>query len=451
MVYVRSNGGRWHSIAQSGRSEAKFSSVFRSTFGDGLSHPLASDLADVGQAAFLADRFFRRSRRLGERTRLLEVRVPVSNVDVWSNVGEFLNSVVGFASQDRWRFHFTNGQRKVSPRPCPALENASVNLFSDGLDSLCGAAAALHRGETLVAVSHNPPGFEAVQALLAKLRTGLHRTGQEVHCANFAFRVDSRTRAGKRSMFPERSRLTRPFLYLSMAGSVAMELGVARICLNENSLLALNLPLSKGHTGTDITRHAHPEMLRRFRELMAQLMPQIDWVVENPLAGVSKGEAMRQLGGAIEMAKDTVTCPASRQQMAACIGRLRKSGLRLDPPPRECGICVPCIVRRSAFAVRMLPEKRSHYVFQTSNQLRQARFREVRSLFAGVANDTEDLREFADGLKRTSARDFFLEYLPEIALAADPSQDIAAETRRIFDFCKRSAREILTYLNQEPY
>lgn len=203
--------------------------------GDGeLKSVLARDLLRVGQAAFLTDRAFRRGQRLGQQTRNLSVCLPVEEPERWTSIRNHVTNLAEFVSQDQWHFEFKH-LRKRRHNGGPAedtIPNPSINLFSDGLDSLCGAAAAFQRGETPIFVTHSPPGRENVKRKVEALQASLGFRHVEPQFINVYFRTSDRDARGKRNMFPEGTRRTRPMLFLSMAGAAALELRVAKIYLN---------------------------------------------------------------------------------------------------------------------------------------------------------------------------------------------------------------------------
>jgi hypothetical protein len=157
----------------------------------------ARDLLRVGQAAFLADRAYRRGMRLGQRTRNLRVVVPVEEPKRWKGLADSLNGFVGFVSHDRWLFDFerlpTINTKRVD-RHLP--ENVCVSLFSDGLDSLCGAASAMKRGDSPIFVTHSPPGSKRVADTIQKLGHELGANGTEARYVGFRFQVKDRTNGG---------------------------------------------------------------------------------------------------------------------------------------------------------------------------------------------------------------------------------------------------------------
>jgi 7-cyano-7-deazaguanine synthase in queuosine biosynthesis len=444
-ILVRQRGGNWYRLAPHGRdAEAWYSSRLRSSFGPKLSNPVANDLFRVGQAGFLADRFFKRAMSLGQRTRFLEVKLPVSNASLWKRVASLVEDLAGFASRDRWTFQFRTEKSPATAVPDPNPE-LTVSLFSDGLDSLCGAAAIFAREETPVFVSHNPPGFATAKNRIDRLLKALNGKAVSVQFANFDFKVDPNTKTGTRSLFSERTRLTRPFLYLCLAGAVAIELGARKIILNENGVLAVNLPISPGRTGIDVTRHAHPYLLRRFQELLTRLVPS-EWTVENPFSNDTKGEELKYLEKATFLIDQTSTCHYARQLLATFIGRMRKAGHKLVDPPKGCGICLACIVRRAATKSQGIVERRSAFAVATPYDLKKRKYHGVASLFRWIEGDASDLLEFWRRLAKSSLAEFSLNYLPEIELLVDHPDRLAAELRRVYALYRRAGKELLHFL-----
>lgn len=447
MIVVESEGVDRVAISQRPGDPGHFSSGFHASFGTALATRSARDLLRVGQAAFLADRSFRRGVRLGQRTRSLAVTVPVEEPDRWSELADLVARVTGFVSQDHWRFEFTalpteatGGEQGVVP-----VEDASVHLFSDGLDSLCGAAAALRGPSTPVFVSHSPPGRARVRQRILDLQESLGISDRTAHFAVFSFTASARDEHGMRTLFPERSRRTRPFLYLSMAGAVALELRASRVLLNENGVLAVNLPFRTGITGPQISRHAHPEALRRFEALLRGLAPDRRITVDNPFSEVTKGEAAGGLGGAAALAPDTVSCEYGRQQVARINGWLRDRG-RTDPGIRQCGLCFPCLVRRTAMHHARIEEPDTLYAFDARRTWMGMEPNPDAPLYAQLSENVRELEAFGTRLLAMRPSEFVSTYLPELSLLPAAGEESGASVRSVHDLYRRFAREVTAYL-----
>ncbi|MDT4897398.1 MAG: hypothetical protein QOH25_2475 [Acidobacteriota bacterium] len=450
MIEIHCEGHPSLKLRAKNRHAGNYLSKVRFSFGGSeFQSSLARDLLRVGQAAFLADRAFRRGGNLGQQTRRLTVVLPVEEPERWSGIRDRVVKFAEFASQDEWQFEFTPLRRRAPRRRREidfTSQNASINLFSNGLDSLCGAAAAFKRGETPVFVSHSPPGIEYVQRKINDLQDALGFAKVEPHFVNVLFRASDRNARGKRSMFPETSRRTRPVLFLSMAGAAALELGVSKIFLNENGVLAINLPFKANQRGANSTRHAHPETLRRFESLLQALWPfDSQPVVRNPFSELTKAEEIRYLRQAAHLAERTITCEYAGQQMAMLRHWLKK---RHGPSRqvRECGLCMPCVIRRSAMEIAGVPETAGHYVFDTRRVFNNPGAYRKAPLYRVVKNNPGDIYEFANMIGKMKPSEFVFSYLYDLSLLPCSPEDIGQSTRAAYSLYGRFARELIKYL-----
>ncbi|MCA1633034.1 MAG: hypothetical protein LC802_04760, partial [Acidobacteria bacterium] len=325
--------------------------------------------------------------------------------------------------------------------------NASVSLFSNGLDSLCGAAAAFTRGETPVFVSHSPPGVEHVRRKIETLQSALGVTSVRPLFFNVYFRADDRDAWGRRNMFPERTRRTRPVLFLSMAGAAALELGIPKIFLNENGVLAINLPFYADQHGAQVSRHAHPETLRRFETLLRALWPLNSRPeVRNPFSQETKAEEIRHLRGDSALAVKTITCQYAGQQMAVLINWLKKSG-QPHVEARECGLCFPCLIRRSALEFAGVKEPSGHYVFDARLALHNPETYVGAPLYNSVVSFIRQLHEFAEKIAKMEPNEFVLHYLYELSLLPSSPEVIGLSAREAYSLYRRFAHEIAEYIS----
>jgi len=429
--------------------DGNYSSKLHSSFGTGkLKSVIARDLLRVGQAAFLADRAFRRGDKLGQQTRQLTVSLPVEEPKRWIGIQDYVANVADFVSQDRWRFEFTQLRKQPHRESWFELprQEASIHLFSSGLDSLCGAAAAFRRGETPIFVTHSPPGVERVMGRIRALQEIIGFTKVNPLFVNFNFRASDRDAQGRRNMFPERSRRTRPMLFLTMAGAVALELSVPRIYLNENGVLAINLPYQSNLHGPRISRHAHPETLRRFEDLLRALWPfESRPSVRNPFSDLTKAEEIRYLGKARRLAEETITCEYAGQQMAILINWLKKNN-RAHTKARECGLCMPCLVRRSALEIAGVVESKGHYVFDARRAFKNPNVYRSAPLFRVVQHNPETLYKFSKRITKMKPSEFAVSFIYELSLLPQSMVNVTETTRSAYQLYRRFARQLSRYL-----
>ena len=129
----------------------------------------------------------------------------------------------------------------------------------------------------------------------------------------------------------------RSFLFLSLAAAVARSWGARRIFQFENGILASSVPPAPSFS---MTRHAHPSLHRHAERLFSAVLGE-DLTIENPFFLKTKKEcvasAPRRFRGVLQ---DTETC---WYQYANHVGGVEKR------PHVPCGVCIPCLLRRTAF------------------------------------------------------------------------------------------------------
>ncbi len=450
MIEVHCEGQGSLRIRPKNQKGGNYESNLYFSFGSqSLTSPVARDLLRVGQAAFLADRAFRRGTVLGQRTRRLTLVLPVEEPDRWSDISGLVGQLAEFASQDYWQFEFKSLRKARKQKLRPPLigsDNVSINLFSNGLDSLCGVAAAFKRKEVPVLVSHSPPGIQHVRLKITALAEALGYGNLKPQFVNIRFRASDRDRSGRRNMFPERSRRTRPMLFLSMAGAVALELGISKIHINENGVLAINLPFESHLHGANASRHAHPETLRRFESLLKALWPLSSQpLVRNPFSQLTKAEEIRHLHKAKDMAERTITCEYAGQQMAMLINWLKRTRGRHEVA-RECGLCMPCLVRRCAMESAGLFETAGHYVFDARRTLKKRKAYKDAPLFRVVQENVKTLHEFSRKIDQMKKSEFALAYLSDLSLVPASAEEIGESTRATYRLYQRFAREFIDFI-----
>ena len=279
--------------------------------GDEVRDPLALDLLEIAKAVHMADRMFRRSFRLGQRTRQLVVRVPVREPSVWRSQRPLLEQLADFATADDWRLEFLPWSGRPTKGPSRKEGAGSVvALFSGGLDSLCGAARLAQSHEIPFFVSHSPPGRENNLCLIRGVWEAFEKKViPDTQCVMFRLELRERNRGGRRSLFQEHSRRTRPFFFLSLACAVAMDQGIPAVQMSENGALGLSLPIRADAYGAMCSRQAHDYLLRGFAKLLGAIRPRKDgWRIFNPFDECTKGEACQLLGDAAPLVERAISC-----------------------------------------------------------------------------------------------------------------------------------------------
>nr|WP_240982352.1 7-cyano-7-deazaguanine synthase [Streptomyces sp. S3(2020)] len=137
----------------------------------------------------------------------------------------------------------------------------------------------------------------------------------------------------------ETSSRTRGLLYAAGAIRAATAHGVDTVHIPENGQLALNPPLTPARSAACSTRSVHPRTLGSLNALVTAVSDTESTVqVVNPLAQLTKGEVCKA-------GRTAGLTPSDLESTLSC-GKppTRRSG---GPPIANCGVCFPCLVRRS--------------------------------------------------------------------------------------------------------
>lgn len=309
----------------------------------------ASDLLDVVLAIYAADRNSVRDfadEQTGHRQ--ISLRIGLKNPQLWQSleVVNALQQLVEWVSDDEWDFVFGEApsQRIEVLEPClfalPVNSPARVSLFSGGLDSLAGLASQLQgdQASTRVLVSiHTNNRLAAQQRLqIRRLRQSLDKQslgwGSKIWHASI--RIGMRRHANEKE---EKSQRLRALVFLAV-GVIATKLAKSdELCVYENGVGALNLPLDSTQLGVDNYKGVHPRSLMLFERLAERVFCS-GIRVSNPFLFMTKAEMCSVLpsSGFADVVNDTVSCDSYP--------------IRIGGEPPQCGLCTSCILRRQALS-----------------------------------------------------------------------------------------------------
>jgi 7-cyano-7-deazaguanine synthase in queuosine biosynthesis len=122
---------------------------------------------------------------------------------------------------------------------------------------------------------------------------------------------------------------SRSFLFLSLASTISLSLGINKVYMFENGILSINVPHSQSKIITS-TKTTHPKIIKSYEELINELFgSQIEII--NPFIYKTKGEIVELLKKSpfVNMIKESVSCSNY------CRSKIS-----------NCGACYPCILRR---------------------------------------------------------------------------------------------------------
>jgi 7-cyano-7-deazaguanine synthase in queuosine biosynthesis len=290
--------------------------------------PAAADLVDLGAAIYQIERQLRGRQRTNPAARF-DLQISLRDPLPWTAPARAtLTAILADLGNAEWNVEVHQRRdAQVEEHRCQAgREVDRVVLLSGGLDSASGAATGTGNASGTCLVSFYTRQKTRQQEIAAKL--GYQPPAQ--------WRMSWQRPGGRGHTFRYRS-----FFFLCLAAAVADSWGARRILQYENGVLATSIPPGPSWF---MTRHAHPVMQERMARLAGAILGGT-WTVENPFLQLTKRqglEAARHAAGASvmnEVAARTETCwfHWSNRMVGGS-----------KPPGVPCGVCIPCIVRRTA-------------------------------------------------------------------------------------------------------
>jgi 7-cyano-7-deazaguanine synthase in queuosine biosynthesis len=327
--------------------------------------PRAWDLLSIALSVVTADFAALRDQSPDGWTREIELDIAVADEPFWSGQAQALADALAFLTTDRWtlRFH-AGGMLPAPPRePVQPAEDCVV-LLSGGLDSLIGAIDLAAAGRKPFAISQTVRGDADKQVgFAAKIGGGLGHL-QLNHNASTPGVQETSQRA--RSLV---------FITFGVIAATALKAyqdgGEVPLFVCENGFIAINPPLTGGRLGSLSTRTAHPEFLVRLQRVLDAAGLRVK--IKNPYAKKTKGEMLKECA-------DQAVLSAEAVRSTSC-GRFQRFNYR------QCGRCVPCQVRRSAFLAWGAVQDTTDYVYEPigKNDAEHSGFDDVRSVAIALA------------------------------------------------------------------
>jgi 7-cyano-7-deazaguanine synthase in queuosine biosynthesis len=293
----------------------------------------AADLVDFAAAVFQIERQLRGRQRTNPPSKFV-LNMKLRKPEAWNEEAiKAAQKMLLLLGNAEWSLKFKGGlQAKVPEHKRSDKKVDQVVLFSGGMDSTCGAATLKKdKAARTRLVSY----YTRQKTLQAELATKLGFTPPPTQ-----WRMEWEPEPGRGHTFRYRS-----FLFLCLAAAVAESWGAKRILQFENGVLASAVPPSAAWM---MTKHAHPQLHAEATKLFTALFDGI-WQIENPFLDLTKRQCFekaketstgttreREIG---EIVQDTETCWF---HWANRVVRGKKK------PGLSCGVCIPCILRRTA-------------------------------------------------------------------------------------------------------
>ena len=280
-------------------------------------HLLAIDLATVFGSIYVKD-------ILTTTRSSMELIIPVFNIDLWNTLSSDVNKLVTWVASENFNISFVlndslfgkfEGSNKLH-----LPSNRAVTLFSGGLDSLTGAFQNFRDQ-----IDSDYLGF---------LNKDEEKTKQ-ITLSKFYKNKFPNTEV---TLIPKpgpaklhRTQATRSLLYLSLAVSNSMFNHSTDVFLYENGILSLNPNLNSRFT----TKTTHPKTMYIFKSIIKKIG--FDITIHHPFLFSTKGENIEAMNKDFKnQIADSFTCGASRSQY--------------KPHSGQCGVCIPCLLRKISMA-----------------------------------------------------------------------------------------------------
>lgn len=291
----------------------------------------AWDFLSIALGAFAADRFVLRSKAEDGWTRVIHLRIAVAHPEGWEPHTARLAAAFRFLTGDVWTLELVGGGAIPPSFPPKLNDRDQICLFSGGLDSLLGAIRLMREARHPLLVSQGSPKEVGPQERLAQaLGMTFHR---------FEGRVNERWRAPY-----EPSTRGRSILFFAYGIVAASATGLNKVHVPENGLIAINAPLTRRRIGSLSTRTTHPYFLSELNAVLAD--SGVGVALHNMFETYTKGEMLKEC--------DHVDKEALAARSYSC-----GKGKRLN---KQCGRCVPCLIRRAAIKEAGLVDRTNYHV-----------------------------------------------------------------------------------------
>ena len=379
------------------------------------------DFLTLALAVTAADTFVKRDDAADGWSREFELVVAIAEPDVWEPMRTDLETALRFLSGDIWHINFqNNGLRAPIPYPrgrartIPLQSRDCVCLYSGGLDSSTAVLNILSQDRNPVLVSHSYRGDKAIQH---KVSTYFPRNLSRFSSTlNPTFGLPTETSMRTRSL--------NFFAYgavVASALSLLTDKPLVDLLVPENGLISLNAPLTPRRLGSLSTRTTHPYFISLIQKIFSAL--EIPAKIINPYKFLTKGELLErcinedyiQLPDLQRLASDTVSC-----------GKWKRSG-------RQCGRCVPCLIRRASFHAAGLTDSTDY------------RYPDLRDIYQNE-DERDDLLGLMLAVKkaRQGGNASWL-------LMSGPLPEAREKRAQYLDVFQRGLREVETYLQSQGF
>lgn len=283
----------------------------------------AMDFAAFALSVVATDKAVSRAATVDGWTRKIDLTISLCDVAAWTAKKVNLEKMLRYLTGDFWALSFSPvDSPMIKQRHKPILlENDCVCLLSGGADSLVGAIDLVAEGFTPLFVSQKMRGDAEHQKQFA---AALGKDNQFQWSVGKLSREEGSTRA-------------RSIMFFAFAALSACAIRVnderVKIVVPENGFISLNTPLDTNRIGSLSTKTTHPIYMAMLQEIWDAIGINAELIL--PYKYKTKGEVLKECKNQILLERlvlDSISC-----------GKYQRHNLQ------QCGVCVPCLVRRAAF------------------------------------------------------------------------------------------------------
>jgi len=382
--------------------------------------PEAFDYLTLALAVTAADTFVQRKTAADGWSREIELKLSLYKPAPWIAQKNNIEKLLHFLSGDLWKLKITDGGCQppipYSRRSRYHLTNLEkldcVCLFSGGVDSTVGVLDLLSDSRKPLLVSHSYTHDKSLQdAIAGKLKGKISRLSINAY---------PRRPPQSRKDSTDISMRTRSFNFFAFGviGGCALskinKLKQVELFVPENGFISLNAPLTSRRIGSLSTKTTHPYYVQSVQSLFEAT--KINVTLINPYQFKTKGEMLKECA-------DQKTLREVVQETVSCSNWKRKG--------KQCGRCVPCLIRRAAFASMDFCETNVYLYENLATVLKDK-------------NNRDDLFALISAINRVSDRTVISWLLDSGPLPSN--KEVRDEYKKIFI---KGLNEVKTYLKDE--
>lgn len=299
------------------------------------------DILCLAALVYLADT--RISRNIHSEdcwSREICINLPVYNIDKWNGLEKIFTRMLGFLTGDLWKISFEKREIAFFGNTTETVDCNQydvVTLFSGGMDSLIGTINSLRDNKKIALISHAGESYtkKTQRDLLSHLQYRYPDSILTRFDLGMVFKKDLLPNGGI-----ENSTRSRSFLFIAYGIFTLTGIkGTSVLHVPENGLIALNVPLDELRVGSYSTHTTHPFYLEQWNYVLEHL--ELALSLSNPYWNKTKGDMANEC-----LDKDFLLSAISSSSSCSSPQKERWNG----SSPKQCGYCVPCLIRRAAMA-----------------------------------------------------------------------------------------------------